>query len=425
MTLARSAALFRAASQIFPGGVNSPVRSFGRVGGVPRFMARGSGPYLFDVDGNRYTDYVLSWGALAHGHAHPAVVDAIRTQAGLGTTFGAPTELETALAQRITHALPSMEMLRFVSTGTEAVMSAVRLARAATGRDVILKFDGCYHGHADALLVEATLPPGIPRAVAERVVVVPYNDLAIVERACAFIGDDLAAIIVEPVAGNMGLVLPRDGFLAGLRALATRVGALLIFDEVITGFRIGWGGAQGHFGVTPDLTALGKVIGGGVPAAAYGGRRDLMSLIAPQGPVYQAGTLSGNPLSMAAGIAALDRLEHEGFARTSAAAATLAGAVGDIMRRAGIPVRSHSLGAAWGFFFSDVDVVDHETAMNADGSMYARFFHALLAEGVYLPPSPLETAFVSTVHDEAVIASTIDAFAAAANALPATCFARA
>jgi glutamate-1-semialdehyde 2,1-aminomutase len=406
----RSAMLFRRALDLFPGGVNSPVRSFRSVGGTPRFIARGRGARIQDEDGRTYVDYVLSWGALILGHAAAPVVRAISRQAARGTTFGAPTRLENELAERIRAAMPSIELLRFTSSGTEAVMSAVRLARAATGRPKILTFAGGYHGHADPLLVEAGsgvatlgLPtsPGIPPAVTANTLVARYNDLAQVKRIAAETGNRLAAILVEPVAGNMGLVLPRPEWLSGLRRIADQTGALLVFDEVMTGFRVGPGGAQGRYRVTPDLTTLGKVIGGGLPIGAYGGRRELLELIAPAGPVYQAGTLSGNPLAMAAGIATLDRLARPGaWERLEATAHRVVRAVREAGRAAGIPLQAEAVGAMWGLAFSPTPIRNFDDARRADTGRYAAAFHRLLEHGVYLAPSPFEAGFVSLAHGD-------------------------
>jgi glutamate-1-semialdehyde 2,1-aminomutase len=416
----RSTTLHARAQGVMPGGVSSPVRAFRGVGGTPRFIARGEGARIVDVDGNEYVDYVLSWGALALGHANPDVVDAITRQAALGTSYGAPTELEIELAELITRAMPTVEMVRFVSSGTEATMSALRLARAATGRNAIVKFTGCYHGHADPLLVAAGsgvatlgLPdsPGVTPGATADTLSVPYNDLRAVEALFADRGKDIAAVIVEPIAGNMGFVLPAAGFLGGLRRVTSSYGALLVFDEVMTGFRVALGGAQTLFDVAPDLTCVGKVMGGGLPAAAYGGRAELMRLVAPAGSVYQAGTLSGNPLAMAAGIATLRRLAEPGvYDRLSRVARTAAAAVKSEAERAGIAVQAAAVGGMWGFFFANAAVVDYETAKLSDTGLYARFFHACLDEGVYLAPSQFEAAFVSTAHDEAVLEETQNAF---------------
>ena len=416
----RSAELFEAARRVIPGGVNSPVRAFRGVGGTPRFMARGAGAFLWDADGDEYVDYVLSWGALPLGHAHPAVVDAITRQAARGTSFGAPTALETELAELIARAMPSVEMMRFVSSGTEAVMSAVRLARAATGRSLVVKFDGCYHGHADAMLVSAGsgvatlgLPdsPGVIPGAVSATISLPFNDLAAVEALFADRGREIAAVIVEPIAGNMGLVLPRDGFLEGLRRLASASGTLLIFDEVMTGARVARGGAQTIYGISPDLTCLGKVIGGGLPVAAYGGKREVMRLIAPSGPVYQAGTLSGNPLAMAAGIATMRELaQPAAYEALDAASTALTDGLLTIARRRNVGLQVSASGGMWGFFFAEAPVLSYADAQRSNVERFKRFFHGCLARGVYLPPSAFESCFVSTLHDAGIVERTLAVF---------------
>jgi glutamate-1-semialdehyde 2,1-aminomutase len=425
----RSAAVMSRARGLFPGGVNSPVRAFGGVGGEPFVAERGEGPYVWDVDGHRYIDYVLSWGPLVLGHAPPVVLDALDRTMRRGTSFGIPTGLEVELGELIRRRMPHLEMLRFVSSGSEATMSAVRLARAATGRDRILKFDGCYHGHADAFLVRAGsgvatlgLPnsPGVPAAVAELTLTAPFNDLDATAELVRREAGRLAAIIVEPVVGNAGFIPPEPGFLAGLRALADEAGALLVFDEVMTGFRVAPGGAREISGVTADLTTLGKVIGGGLPVAAYGGRADLLAQVAPSGPVYQAGTLSGNPLAMAAGIATLGALTPELHAAIAGRAQALVAGLREIAARRGVPFTAGAIGSMWGFFFHPGPVRDYAAARRSDVALFRRFFHAALRLGVYLAPSAFEAAFLSAAHDDAVVADTLerldDALGAAAGA---------
>jgi glutamate-1-semialdehyde 2,1-aminomutase len=415
----RSEEIFRQALDVLVGGVNSPVRAFRAVGGNPIVVDRAAGARLWDADGNEYVDYVCSWGALILGHAHPRVVEAVADQAGRGTSYGMPTELEVELAVRIRKALPSCEKVRFVSSGTEATMSAVRLARAATGRDLIIKFDGCYHGHADSFLSEAgsglaTLGiaacPGVPQALAELTLNVPYNDAAAVERMFEKHRGKIAAVIVEPVAANMGVVPPKPGFLHALRDLTSHHGALLIFDEVITGFRLCYGGAQTLFGITPDLTTLGKIIGAGLPVAAYGGRRDLMDRVAPLGPVYQAGTLSGNPLAMSAGIASLDLLAAPGFYEAlEARAKRLGDGIAAAVRETGAAATAVRVGSLLTLFFSRDPVTDYAAAKKCDSQRFAAFFRAMLDRGIFLAPSQFEALFVSSAHTEPDIDRTLSA----------------
>src|SRR6266699_2634133 len=416
----RSEEIFRRATEVLVGGVNSPVRAFRAVGGAPIVVDRAAGARLWDADGNEYIDYVCSWGALILGHAHPKVVEAISAQARRGTSYGMPTELEIELAARLRTALPSCEKVRFVSSGTEATMSAVRLARAATNRDLIIKFEGCYHGHSDSFLSEAgsglaTLGiascPGVPQALAALTLNAPYNDIAAVQKLFDLHRDKIAAVIVEPIAANMGIVPPMPGFLQNLRDLTTRQGALLIFDEVITGFRVCYGGAQITSGITPDLTTLGKIIGGGLPVAAYGGRRDLMDRVAPLGPVYQAGTLSGNPLAMCAGIATLDLLAAPGFYESlDARAKRLGDAIASVLRDTGAPATAARGGSLLTIFFSGEPVRDYAGAKTCDTRRFAAFFRAMLDRGVFLAPSQFEALFVSAAHSDADIDRTIAAF---------------
>jgi glutamate-1-semialdehyde 2,1-aminomutase len=419
MKCGRSDQLYREALKLLPGGVDSPVRAFKAVGGTPLFMHQGDGAYLTDVDGNRFVDLVLSWGPLILGHAHPSVVTAIKRAAARGTSFGAPCEAELELARLIRRFMPHMEMMRFVNSGTEATMSALRLARAATGRDRILKFEGCYHGHEDALLVRAGsglatlgLPdsPGVPDMLASLTVVAHYNDLESVAAAFTRLPGEIAAVIVEPVAGNMGVVPPAPGFLRGLRQITEAEGALLIFDEVMTGFRVHPSGASALYGVKPDLTTLGKVIGGGLPVGAYGGLAELMALVAPSGAVYQAGTLSGNPLAMAAGVATLSELSHAGAWESIEAATTMvAASVTSAAGEAGIPVQSNRVGTMFSIFFTEEPVRDWATVRRSNTEQYASFFRGMLEQGVYCAPSPFEAAFVSSAHRAAEIQQIADA----------------
>jgi glutamate-1-semialdehyde 2,1-aminomutase len=419
MNTAQSTELYAQAVQVMPGGVNSPVRAFNGVGGEPLFIDRAEGPYLYDADGNRYVDYVMSWGPLVLGHAHPAVVQAVAQQAARGTSYGAPTRLEIELATIVCEMVPSMEMLRFVNSGTEATMSVLRTARAYTGRDKFIKFDGNYHGHADMLLVQAGsgvatfgLPnsPGVPEGATQDTLTCPYNDLDAVRATFEAYPEQIAAIIAEPIAANMGFVQPRPGFLQGLRDLCDEYGALLILDEVMTGFRVALGGAQAHYGVTPDLTALGKVIGGGLPVGAYGGKREIMEVVAPVGPMYQAGTLSGNPLAMAAGIATLSELRKEGvFERMVALTETLHTAINEAAEANGIPVQTGQVGTMFGLYFSERPVTNYTEAKQANSERYARYFHALLAEGVYVAPSAFEAGFTSITHEGEALEHTIEA----------------
>jgi glutamate-1-semialdehyde 2,1-aminomutase len=421
--IAQSEDLYKQAIQRFPGGVNSPVRAFRGVGGTPIFMQRGQGAQIYDVDGNGYVDYVLSWGPLILGHAHPKVVDALRVAVEAGTSFGTPCPQELALAERIMRAMPHIERLRFVNSGTEATMSALRLARAYTSRPKIIKFEGCYHGHADSLLVKAGsgvatlgLPdsPGVTAGAAQDTLVARYNDLGSVQELMKRHPGDVAAVIVEPVAGNMGVIPPEPDFLKGLRRLTQEHGSLLIFDEVMTGFRVHPGGAQSLYDIHPDLTTLGKVIGGGLPVGAYGGRADIMALIAPEGPVYQAGTLSGNPLAMTAGLATLETMEAEGaWEKASAAAVGLHQGLQQVFAQAGIQAQITRVGTMMALFFTSEVPRDWQGVQRADKDRYAAFFHAMLERGVYLAPSAFEALFLSSAHEAAVIDRTLEAAEAA------------
>ena len=419
----RSHEAFARAQKVIPGGVNSPARAFGGVGGEPLFIARGKGAHLFDIDGNQFIDFVGSWGPLILGHAHPRVQRALTEALERGTSYGAPTELETRLAQLIIDAVPSIEMVRMVSSGTEAAMSAIRLARGFTGRDLIAKFAGCYHGHVDSLLVQAgssatTLgtpnSPGIPRGCTADTLILSYNDVPGLEQAFAEHGSRIAGLIVEPVAGNMGLVPPTAAFLEAVRGLTEKAGALLIYDEVMTGFRLAFGGAQQLFRQAPDLTILGKIVGGGLPVGAFGGRADIMRHVMPAGPVFQAGTLSGNPLAMAAGLATLEELrDHPPYQTLEQRSQRLTAALVKAAQNAGIAVQVQRQGSMWTLFFNDGPITDYDTAKKSDTKRFARFFWALLERGVYLPCSQFEAAFVSTAHSDAIIDETIEAATAA------------
>ena len=419
----RNELLFARAQLTIPAGVNSPVRAFRSVGGTPRFVVRGEGPYLWDADGKRYIDYVGSWGPLILGHADPAVVRAVQEAAVHGLSFGAPTISEIEMAETLCRLLPSMAMVRLVSSGTEATMSALRLARGYTGRSKIVKFEGCYHGHGDSLLVKAgsgaltfgqPSSAGVPAAIANETIVVPYNDIAAVEAVFAADGANIACIIVEPVAGNMNLIAPRPGFLQGLRDVCDRHGAVLIFDEVMTGFRVHPQGAQGLYGITPDLTTLGKVIGGGMPVGAFGGKRAIMEKIAPLGPVYQAGTLSGNPVAVAAGLATLNAIQAHGFHEALATRTRqLTDGLAEVAQRAGVPFCAQAVGGMFGIYFSATVPDSYDTVMACDKARFNRFFHAMLDAGVYLAPSAFEAGFVSAAHTGDVIATTLSLAAAA------------
>jgi glutamate-1-semialdehyde 2,1-aminomutase len=415
----KSEALFSQALKLIPGGVNSPVRACRSVGTDPRFIRRAEGCYVYDVDGNAYIDYIGSWGPMILGHRHPKVIQAIEAALAQGCSFGAPTEMEIELAQMVVDAVPSVEMVRMVNSGTEATMSAIRLARGITERDVIIKFDGCYHGHADTLLVDAgsgvaTLAiagsPGVPRACIENTLSLPYNDIVAVEQIMQRRGDEIAAIIVEPIAGNMGMVAPMEGFLATLRQLCYQYGSLLIFDEVMTGFRVSYGGAQELYDIKPDLSCFGKIIGGGLPVGAYGGRMELMNQVAPQGPIYQAGTLSGNPLAMAAGIATLKEISQPGFYATlDTISEKLLTGLKKTTEKFGLKVTASRVGSMLGLFFNDGPVQNFDDAKKSNLKKFSKFYREMLEQKVYLAPSQFETLFVSAAHDADVIKQTIQA----------------
>ena len=410
---------FTAAQAHIPGGVNSPVRAFAGVGGDPVFIKRASGAYIYGEDDKQYIDYVGSWGPMILGHAHPDVISAVRDAAGNGLSFGAPTVIETTMADKVCELVPSMDMVRMVSSGTEATMSAIRLARGYTGRDKLVKFEGCYHGHADSLLVKAgsgalTLgqpsSPGVPSALAELTVTLPYNDLDAFNAAIEEIADEAACVIIEPVAGNMNCIPPVAGFLEGVRETCTKHGIVLIFDEVMTGFRVSLGGAQGHYGITPDLTTLGKVIGGGMPVGAFGGNREIMEHISPLGPVYQAGTLSGNPIAMTAGLKTMELISQPGFYDELAKKVTfLTDGILDAAKTNGIDMTCNRIGGMFGLFFSNQQVTSFEQATQCNVDQFKAFFHGMLNEGVYLAPSAYEAGFVSAAHTEADLQQTIDA----------------
>jgi glutamate-1-semialdehyde 2,1-aminomutase len=415
----QSAALFNRAQQSIPGGVNSPVRAFRAVGGTPLFIRSASGAMITDVDGRRYIDYVGSWGPMILGHAHPEVIAAIQSAAERGTSYGAPTELEIELAEEIKQAFPSIETVRLTSSGTEATMSALRLARGFTGRPRIIKFEGCYHGHADSLLVRAGsgvatlgLPdsPGVLAEVARATITVPYNDAQALAQVFDEVGSEIAAVIIEPVVGNMGCVPPAEGYLEEIRRMTTAYGSLLILDEVMTGFRVARGGAQERYGIWADLTCLGKIIGGGLPVGAFGGRRDVMNVVAPVGPVYQAGTLSGNPLAVTAGLTTLRLLKQEGiYEQLERATARLVTGLSDAAREAGVTTTANRVGSMFTTFFSDGPVTDWTTADRSDREAFGRFFHSMLTQGIYLAPSQFEAGFISTAHTDDLIDRTIEA----------------
>jgi glutamate-1-semialdehyde 2,1-aminomutase len=417
-TFNKSVAAFEEAQNFMPGGVNSPVRAFKSVKMNPIFMESGKGSKIYDIDGNEYIDYVLSWGPMILGHTNETVLEAIKSTAEKGTSFGTPSLIETEVAKLIMERFPSIEMVRMVSSGTEATMSALRVARGFTGKNKILKFEGCYHGHGDSLLIKAGsgvatlgLPdsPGVPEGVAKNTITVPYNDMESVKEAFRQFGDDIAAIILEPIAGNMGLVIPKQEFLQGLREITEQHGSLLIFDEVMTGFRVHYHSAQGYFGIKPDLTCLGKVMGGGLPVGAYGGRKDIMSQIAPSGPIYQAGTLSGNPLAMSAGLATISQLTEESYEQFNKLGNMLTEGLSAAANKYGIKHQTYSIGSMVGFFFTDEEIVNYESAKTCDLDRFAKYFQIMASEGVYLPPSQFEAMFLSTSHTEEDIQKTIAA----------------
>lgn len=415
----KSKELYKRAIELMPGGVNSPVRSFSSVGGVPLFISRAKGPYIYDEDGNRYVDYIGSWGPLILGHAHPVVVKAIKDTASRGTSYGAPCKLEIELAELVKKSFKSIDIIRMTNSGTEATMSSVRLARGYTGREYIIKFEGCYHGHADYLLVKAgsgattfghPSSPGVPKSFTDKTLLARFNDTGSVETLFKKYGDKIAAVIIEPVAGNMGVVVPRQEFLTALRKITQKSGALLIFDEVMTGFRLSLSGAQGINGIKPDLTCLGKIIGGGLPVGAYGGRRDIMKKVSPDGPVYQAGTLSGNPLAMAAGIATLRKLsESSVYKSLESNTGYLVAEILEIANKLGVKIKINRIGSMFTVFFTDRDVYDYQSALRSDTKIFSRFFKNLLSAGIMFPPSQFETVFVSTAHTEKELNFTVNA----------------
>lgn len=419
--LPRSTALFAHAQNVMPGGVNSPARAFKAVGGTPPFMTRAQGCYMWDADNHRYIDYIGSWGPMILGHAHPAVLGAMREQLELGTSFGTPTEAEIEMAELVIEAVPSIEMVRMVNSGTEATMSAIRVARGFTGRDKIVKFEGCYHGHSDMLLAEAgsgiaTLgipgTPGVPASLVANTLTVPFNDLEAVASLFERFPEDIAVVALEPVVGNMGLVLPKPGFLEGLRELCTRYGALLMFDEVMTGFRLAYGGAQQRLGVMPDLTCLGKIIGGGLPVGAYGGRKDIMLNVAPAGGVYQAGTLSGNPMAMQAGAMTLRTLRDQpgAYQALEEKGLVLASSLTELAAKYSVPATINVMGSMFGIFFTDQPVTDYTSAKRSDVAAFRTFYHSLLDQGIYFPPSQFESCFISLTHSDSVLEQTVQAF---------------